>query len=314
MRIVIPGGSGQVGQMLSRAFLREGHEVTILSRGNLSSSGAQSVSWDGENLGPWTRALEGSDILINLAGRSVNCRYSQAHRREIVDSRVLSTRVLAQAVRALRQPPRVWLQASTATLYAHTFGTPHDENTGVIGGSEPRVPETWRFSIEVATAWEKAFDDAPLGPVRKIKLRSAMTMSPDLGGVFDTLATLARRGLGGAAGDGRQYVSWIHEHDFIRAVSWLAGREDLSGPFNLSSPHPLPNAEFMRVLRRALDARFGLPAAPWMLEVGAFFMRTETELILKSRRVIPSRLLESGFSFHFPAWPEACAELAARWR
>lgn len=209
----------------------------------------------------------------------------------------------------------MWLQASTATIYAHRYDAPNDEATGIIGGSEPDAPETWHFSIDVATTWERAVEEAGALPqTRKVLLRSAMTMSPDPGGIFDVLLRLVRFGLGGKSGDGRQYVSWIHEMDFIRAVRWLIEHDDVSGPVNLAAPHPLPNAEFMRVLRETWGIRLGPPSTAWMLEIGALLVRTETELILKSRRVVPGRLLEQGFSFEFPSWPEAGRDLCERWR
>jgi hypothetical protein len=208
----------------------------------------------------------------------------------------------------------VWLQASTATIYAHTFGAPNDEVSGVIRGSEPDAPDTWRFSIDVATAWERAFDETVVPGARKVKLRSAMTMSPDRGGIFDTLLALVRQGLGGTSGDGRQYVSWIHEEDFVRGIYFLMERKDISGPVNMAAPNPLPNREFMAELRRAWGMKFGLPSTEWMLEFGAVFLRTETELILKSRRVIPGCLLREGFAFQYPLWPDAARELCDRWR
>jgi uncharacterized protein len=206
------------------------------------------------------------------------------------------------------------LQASTATIYAHRFDAPNDESTGILGGSEPGVPDTWRFSIDVATSWERTLDEAVVPQTRKVKLRSAMTMSPDRGGIFDVLLRLVRRGLGGPAGDGSQYVSWIHCQDFIRAIYWLIEHENFDGNVNLCAPEPLPNAEFIRTLREAWGIRIGLPATRWMLELGAIFMRTETELILKSRRVIPGRLLQSGFKFHFPTWREAARDLCQKLR
>jgi uncharacterized protein (TIGR01777 family) len=208
----------------------------------------------------------------------------------------------------------VWLQASTATIYAHRFDAPNDEVHGILGGGEPNAPDTWRFSIDVAKAWEQVANEAVTPHTRKVLMRSAMTMSPERGGIFDTLLALVRRGLGGMSGDGRQYVSWVHERDFVRAVYWLIERDEFSGPVNLSSPNPLPNAEFMRELRQAWGARIGLPATNWMLEIGAVLLLTETELILKSRRVVPRRLLESGFTFDFPTWPEAAGDLCRRWR
>ena len=218
MKIVIAGGTGQVGQVLRRAFSSAGHDIVILTRSDGSVADARFVRWDGTDAGQWANELNGADLLINLAGRSVNCRYNPRNRRDIIDSRVNSTRVLGEAASKVKNPPRVWLQSSTATIYAHTYGASNDEFTGIIGGNEPDVPETWRFSIDVATAWEKAFDQVHVPGMRKVKLRSAMVMSPDKGGVFDTLLTLVKRGLGGRAGDGRQYVSWIHERDFVRAL------------------------------------------------------------------------------------------------
>jgi uncharacterized protein (TIGR01777 family) len=248
-------------------------------------------------------------VVINLTGRSVNCRYTAANREEILQSRVLSTRVVGRAIAAASRKPHVWLQASTATIYAHRYDGPNDEHTGVLGGDEPGAPDSWRFSIDVARAWERAFDEAAADGTRKVTLRSAMTLSPDPGGVFDTLLGLVRRGLGGSAGDGRQFMSWIHHEDFTAAVRWLIDRDDIEGVVNVAAPNPIPNAEFMQVLREACGVRLGLPASKWMLEIGAVFMRTETELILKSRRVVPARLLEHGFTFKYPIWRNAARDL-----
>ena len=185
-----------------------------------------------------------------------------------MESRVDSTRAVGEAIAASRRPPRVWLQSSTATIYAHRHDAPNDETTGILGGREPDAPDSWRFSIEVATAWERALDEAETPGTRMVALRSAVTLSPDRGGIFDVLLGLVRRGLGGRSGDGRQYVSWIHDRDFVRAVSWLIEHDDLSGPVNLSAPGPLPNAEFMRDLRLAWGTKVGLPATAWMIEIG----------------------------------------------
>jgi uncharacterized protein len=316
MKVVIPGGSGQVGAMLARAFHQDGHEVVALSRSAKAAlpGASRVVPWDAATPGDWTREIDGADVVINLSGRSVNCRYNTANRREIVDSRVNSTRIVGEAIARAMHPPRLWLQASTATIYAHRYDAENDEITGVLGGAEPNAPATWRFSIDVARAWEQAANEVPTPKTRKVLMRSAMTMSPDRGGVFDTLLGLVRRGLGGASGDGRQFVSWIHEHDFVRAVRFLIEHDEIAGPVNLASPHPLPNADFMRALRDAWGMRIGLPASRWMLEVGAVFLRTETELVLKSRRVIPRRLRDAGFEFAFPNWVEAARDLCQRWR
>ncbi len=313
MKIVIPGGSGQVGTLLARAFQREGHEVVVLSR-QVGVGPWRAVLWDGETLGPWAAEIDGADVVINLAGRSVNCRYHARNRREIMDSRVLSTRAVGTAIARAKHPPRVWLQASTATIYAHRYDADNDEATGILGGSEPNAPDTWRFSIEVAKAWEQAFAAATTPGTRKVALRSAMTMGPDRGGIFATLLTLVRCGLGGSVGDGRQYVSWIYEEDFIRAVRWLIEHEEIAGVVNLAAPHPLPYREFMRALRTAWGMPLGLPASRWMLEIGTWLLRTESELVLKSRRVVPGRLLAEGFKFRHPTWPEAARELCAEAR
>ncbi len=312
MKIIIPGGSGQVGTILARHFHAAGHEVVVLSRKPVPAPW-RVVTWDGQTLDAWTAELESADAVINLAGRSVNCRYHARNRRAILESRVRSTQLLGQAIARAKCPPRVWLQASTATIYAHRFDGANDEATGILGGMEPNAPDTWRFSIDVATKWEQAFHEAKTPRTRKVAMRSAITMSPDRGGTFDILLTLVRWGLGGRAGSGKQYVSWIHDADFARAVEWLIVHEELEGPVNLAAPNPLPNAEFTRALRQAWGIGWGLPAREWMLEIGAIFMRTETELVLKSRRVVPSRLLASGFAFQFPDWKEAARDLCRRW-
>jgi uncharacterized protein (TIGR01777 family) len=311
MKIVIPGGSGQVGTLLARAFHASGHDVVVLSR-TVKAAPWRVVAWDGESLGPWAREIDDADVVINLAGRSVNCRYTAKRRREIMDSRVKSTRVVGQAIAQVSRPPRVWLQASTATIYAQRYDAANDEATGVLGGLKRDAPDTWRFSIEVAKAWEQAAREAATPLTRLVLLRSAIVQSPDRGGAFDTLLGLVRIGLGGTIGDGRQYMSWIHDRDFIRALQWLIEHEGLSGPVNLTSPYPLPNAEFMAALRAAWGMRLGLPAARWMLEIGTFLLRTESELVLKSRRVVPGKLLDSGFEFQFLHWTQAAQDLCER--
>jgi uncharacterized protein len=313
MKVVIPGGSGQVGTVLARAFHEDGHEVVVLSR-RPDVQPWRVVLWDGATLGGWQREVDGSEVVINLTGRSVNCRYTAANREEILKSRVSSTRVVGQAIARAAHKPRAWLQASTATIYAHRYDRPNDEYSGILGGHEPNAPGSWRFSIDIARAWEHAFEEAATDGTRKVALRSAMTLSPDPGGIFDTLHGLARHGLGGNAGHGRQFMSWIHYEDFVAAVRWLIDRDDIQGIVNVAAPNPLPNAEFMRVLREACGVSFGLPASRWMLEIGAVLMRTETELILKSRRVVPARLLEHGFTFKYPDWRSAARDLCHQWK
>jgi len=313
LRIVLPGGSGQVGNVLARHLHEQGHSVTVLSR-HPKPAPWQVLPWSGVGPGAWVRVIDGADIVINLAGRSVNCRYTAANRREILESRILSTRVVGQAIAQAAKPPALWMNASTATIYRHALDRAMDESTGELGGREPNAPSTWRFSIDVATNWEREFFSAATPRTRKIALRSAMTMSPDPGGIFDTLLRLVRAGLGGRAASGKQFISWVHEIDFVQAIDFLIGNQNLDGFINICSPCPLPNEEFMRALRRAWGTRIGLPATRWMLEMGAVFLRTETELILKSRRVVPQRLLEAGFRFNFAEWPSAANDLVQRWR
>ncbi len=308
MKVVIPGGSGQVGALLSRALRARGDDVVVIAR-----SGTD-VSWDGRTLGPWARELDGADAVVNLAGRSVNCRYTPKNLEAMMSSRVDSTGVVGEALRAAARPPRVWLQMSTATIYSHRFDAPNDEATGIIGGDEPDAPSYWKFSVDIARAWEKAQADAEPPHTRKVALRSAMVMSPDPGGIFDVLLGLVRRGLGGPIAGGRQWISWIHERDFVRSVELLLERDDFTGAVNLAAPDPLPQREFMAALREAWGIGLGLPATALIAGIGAFFLRTDTELVLKSRRVVPGRLLEAGFRFDFPDWPEAARELVARHR
>ena len=312
MKIIIPGGSGQVGTLLARAFHAEGHEVVVLSR-TPAPAPWRVVPWDAETMGEWAGEVDGAAAVINLAGRSVNCRYTPENRRAIIDSRVCSTRIVGEAISRAARPPRVWLQAGTATIYAHRYDAPNDDVTGVLGGAEPDLPDTWRFSLEVARQWEAALEEAQTPKTRKVILRSAMVMSADKGGVFDTLLGLVRRGLGGTEGNGRQFISWIHGDDFVRAVRFLLDADGLAGPIILAAPGPLPNAAFLRALRDAAGVSAGLPATAWMLEIGARALGTETELILKSRYVVPRRLTEAGFTFEYPMWPEAAQDLCRRW-
>ena len=313
LRVVIPGGAGHLGGIVARHLHAKGNAITVLAR-TTAVAPWRVAWWSGANLGDWTRELEDADVVINLAGRSVNCRYNASNRREILESRVQTTEILGEAISKLHRPPRLWINASTATVYRHSLDRDMDEATGELGGHEADAPDAWRFSIEVATRWEKSLFAANTPHTRKIALRSAMVMSPERGGTFDILLRLIRLGLGGASGSGKQFVSWIHEDDFVRALDYLIAHESLEGPINVASPNPLPNEDFMAILRKAWGASAGLPASKWMLEIGAFLLRTETELILKSRRVVPGRLLATGFEFQFPQWPCAAEDLVQSWR
>ncbi|MDE1162491.1 MAG: DUF1731 domain-containing protein [Acidobacteriaceae bacterium] len=325
MRILIPGGSGQVGTILARHLTHTGHTVTVLSR-KPTPQPWQTLAWDGQNPGPWVEELHRSEVVINLSGRSVNCRYNAANRREIIDSRVKPTLLLGQLIAASPTPPRIWMNASTSTFYRNALDRPQDEFTGELGDlptergtREPaNQPETWSFSIDVANQWEQALAAIPTPQTRKIRLRSSMVMSPDAGGVFSVLSHLARIGLGGSQGSGKQYVSWIHDIDFCRIVDVLLQHPEIAAPsngvVNMTAPNPLPNREFMQILRKGWGMPIGFPATKWMLEIGTFLMRTESELVLKSRRAVPTLLLNEGYEFAFPTWSSAVTNLVRRSR
>ena len=311
MKVVIPGGTGQVGAILDRALTAEGHDVVVLTR---SPKGERQVRWDGLTLGGWAEQIDGSDVVINLAGRSVSCRYTEENLEAMMSSRVESARVVGEAIAGAVRPPKIWMQMSTATIYAHRFDAANDEDSGLIGGGEHGVPGYWAYSVKIAREWEAAQERPATPDTRKIALRSAMVMSPDRGGVFDVLSRLARLGLGGSVAGGRQYVSWIHDQDFVRAVRFLIERDDLAGAVNLAAPGPLPQREFMRELRSTWGMPLGLPATIGMAKIGAFAIRSDTELLLKSRRVVPGRLANAGFAFRYPDWRAAAADLVSRRR
>ncbi|MGD0347045.1 MAG: TIGR01777 family oxidoreductase [Terracidiphilus sp.] len=318
LRIVLPGGSGQVGRMLARFFQERGHHVTVLTRGPYTASWT-TVHWDGQSLGPWVETLENADVCIHLSGRSINCRYTARNRSELYDSRIGPTRLLHQAFACLVNPPRLWMNASTATIYRHSMDKAMDEATGEIGGNElisprHRAPEKWNWTVQMVKDWESAFFSTATPRTRKVALRTSLVLSPAPGSVFAVLSHLVRAGLGGTQGNGRQMVSWMHETDYARALEFLIDHEEIDGPVNLCAPNPLANREFMAALREAWDVPNGLPAPAALLTVGMFFLRTEPELVIKSRYVVPGRLLDAGFPFEFPTWPEAAADLVKQWR
>ncbi|WP_246268297.1 epimerase [Acrocarpospora macrocephala] len=315
VKVVIPGGSGHLGLLLAGALGSAGHEVVILSRRtDTRVPGARTVPWDGRTAGEWMAEVDGADAVVNLAGRSVNCRYTEANLREMMASRVDSASIVGAAIARASAPPRVWLQMSTATIYAHSHDRANDEATGVIGGVEDGVPAYWAFSVDIARKWERAQFEAQTPDTRKVALRTSIVMAPGRGGAFHTLWRMARLGLGGPVAGGRQYMSWIHDRDFVRAIEFLLARDEFVGPVNLASPSPLPYRAFMAVLRSAAGVPVGLPATKWMAELGAFVLRGDTELLLKSRRVVPGRLLGAGFTFDVPEWPDAARDLVARSR
>lgn len=292
-KVVLAGGTGFVGQAFARRFGELGAEVKVISRQ------ASHIPW--ENRRAIVEALEGADLLINLAGRSVNCRYTPENRRLILDSRTETKRLLGESVLACSRPPTLWINSSTATIYRHAEDRPMTEEGGEIGTG---------FSVDVAKAWEAAFFAFDLPATRQVALRIAIVL--DDGGVMAPLRNLVRFGLGGAQGSGRQQFSWIHMEDLFRIVRFLQEHPELHGVFNASAPHPVTNRELMARLRRAMGVPVGLPAPRWLLELGARLIRTETELVLKSRWVLPERLKRAGFSFRYDTLEKALNEIVER--
>lgn len=291
--IVLAGAGGFIGQYFAEHYRKAGWQVRIISRNG---------PYDWLHLDRLTEALEGADLLVNLAGRSVNCRYTAANRQEIMDSRVTTTNLLGQAMSACESPPALWINASSATYYRHAEDRPMSEAEGEIGSG---------FSVEVAKAWEDACFAWQIPNVRQVALRIAIVLGDD-GGVMTPFRNLVRYGLGGKQGSGRQMFSWLHMEDLQRIVDYLAQHPDLSGVVNAAAPHAVTNAELMRLLRETMGRRIGLPAAPWMLELGARVIGTETELVLKSRWVVPEKLLQHGFVFRYHHLREALSAIEAR--
>lgn len=303
--VVIFGANGFLGRYLCRHFARRGREVVAVARRREGWSGdGMFLEWDGRTMGPWTLALEGAALVINLAGRSVNCRYDAGNRREILESRVESTQVIGRAIAGCRVPPTVWMNASTATWYRHAEDRPQDEWFGDAGEG---------FSCEVARRWEERFFASPVpGSVRKLALRTGMVLANEDGTVLRVLRRLVARGLGGRMGDGRQRVAWIHMEDFLDVIERLEADPLADGVWNLTAPHAPTNAELMRCLREQVGMPIGLPAARWMLGLGARVLGTETELVVKSRWVDPGRLKAGGFRWRWPELPAALADLEGR--
>ena len=288
-KLIIVAGTGFLGQVLVNHFKNRFDEIVILTRGNSKTEdGIKYVNWNARTFSGWENELEGATALINLAGKSVDCRYTKENKREILLSRIESTRILNKAILNCVTPPKHWLNSSTATIYRFSLDKEMDETTGEIGND---------FSINVALSWEKAFFKTETPNTLKTALRTSIVLGKE-GGAFNPLKTLAKIGFGGKQGKGNQFISWIHEDDFANAVDFILQKE-MIGVVNVVSPKPIRNADFMKKLQRAVGFPFGIPLNTFLLKIGAFFIRTEPELVLKSRNVIPKRLLESGFKFKF---------------
>ncbi|MNL20633.1 Epimerase family protein [compost metagenome] len=266
-------------------------EVIILSRKPAQPDGnIKTVVWDGINEGEWVGVLEGADLLINLCGKNVNCRYTKSNMEKIVASRITPTRLLGRVIGKLAKPPELWINITSATIYRHAEDCPQDEEKGEIG---------YGFSINVCRQWEQAFFETDIPGTRKIALRMGIVLGKK-DGAFPRLLNLVKFGLGGPQGDGQQYVSWVHEQDAAKCTDWLLQHKELSGVFNCTAPQAVKNMELMRLIREAYGVPFGLPSPTWLLEIGAVLIGTETELILKSRWVVPKRLADAGYRFIFP--------------
>lgn len=299
-KLILAGGTGFLGQAIIDRFKKQNTEIIVFTRGaNRKVGNTRYIQWDGKTFGEWTKELEGADVLINLTGKSVDCRYNEKNKAEIISSRVDATKILGEAINKTIHPPKVWLNAASATIYRHAEDRAMDEFTGGIGEG---------FSVEVCQIWEKTFNEISNPKTRKIAMRISMVIGKG-GGVLPVLTKLVKAGLGGKMGNGKQFISWIHEEDFLNAMEHLIQDEKASGAYNFAAPNPIPNKEFMRLMRKQLNIKIGLPAMEWMLEIGAFFIKTETELILKSRRVVPTRLLKEGFVFKYPTVEETLKDL-----
>jgi uncharacterized protein len=294
MKIIIAGGTGFLGKSLENHF--QNHEVWILAR---NPKRPNEIAWDAKTLGDWTEYLENADVLINMTGKSVDCRYNDENRAEILRSRIDSTKVLQRAVDNCKNPPKTWLNSSSATIYIHAETQLMTETNGIIGDD---------FSMNICKSWEKAFFEKTTPYTRKVALRTAIVLGRE-GEAFQKLKTITRLGLGGQQGNGRQKMSWIHIEDFCRTVEFIINDEKINGAINISAPNPIDNQSFMKILRDKLKMPFGLPSPTFLLEIGTLFLQTETELLLKSRNVYPERLLNYGFRFRFETVEETLGEL-----
>ncbi len=301
-KLIIAGGTGFLGAIITSYFKDAFDDIVLLSRKRTQpESNCRIVLWDARTIGDWASEIEGADVLINMTGRSVDCRYHQKNKDLILNSRVDSTKVLGEAIKLCKNPPNLWLNSSTATIYRHSLDKEMDEASGEIGEG---------FSVSVAKAWEKAFFETETPTTRKIALRTAIVLGKN-GGALQSIIKITKLGLGGKQGSGDQKFSWIHEDDFVQIIDFCIKNETIKGPINVVSPHPSDNKTVMSLLRKTLKVPFGIPSGKTLLELGAFMIRTETELLLKSRNVIPKRLLDYGYTFSFKDLETALKELTA---
>ncbi len=299
-KLIISGGSGFLGSLLTDYFCERFDEIMLLSRKfSKPHKNIRTVTWDATSLTGWERELENADVVINMAGRSVDCRYTEQNKRSIMDSRVETTALLGKAISLCDHPPKLWLNSSTATIYRHSLNKEMTEQNGEIGTG---------FSVSVAQAWENALFSSSTPSTRKIALRTSIVLGKE-GGALSPIKKITKLGLGGKQGSGNQKFSWIHQLDFVRSLDFLIQHPAIEGPINIVAPKPTSNTHLMQLMRKNLGMPFGIPAPKPILELGAYIIRTETELLLKSRNVIPQRLLEAGFKFKYPQLDDALNEL-----
>lgn len=295
-KIVLAGGNGYLGTVLARYYKPLADEIIILSRKPMPDDGIiKTVVWDGKTPDAWIRHIEHADLLVNLCGKNVNCRYTPKNKKEILDSRIIPTQLLGEAINKLTNPPKLWINIVSATIYRHAEDRPQDEHNGELGEG---------FSVNVCRKWEETFFEASTPETRKVALRVSLVLGKS-DGVFPRLRNLVRYGLGGKQGNGKQHVAWVHELDVARITEWVLQHPDHKGIYNCTAPMPVTNKVMMQSLRQSCGARFGLPAPKWLLEIGALLIGTETELVLKSRWVMPQRLINEGYQFKFPLITDA---------
>lgn len=299
-KIIIAGGTGFLGECLSNFYVDKGFQVIILTRTEQTDKAPLFYhQWDGRSIGEWAETLEDAEALINLTGKSVDCRYNERNKRLIYDSRLNATRILGTAIAACKNPPKVWINAASATIYRHSLDKPMDEETGEIGTG---------FSVDVCKKWERAFNEQKVPKTRKVIFRMAIVLGYEKG-ALQPLKNLARLGLGGKQGPGNQFFSWIHERDFVNIINFVIQNEEIEGVYNVAAPHPVSNYQLMDLIRKILRKPFGIPMPTWLLRVGAVLINTETELILKSRYIIPQKLLQKNYLFEFPTMEKALSDL-----
>jgi uncharacterized protein len=311
-KIIIAGGTGFIGQEMTKYFGKD-NEIVILTRqlknvktnrneydilSTADTANVKFVKWDSKSADGWYHEMENADLIINLAGKTVNCRYNEKNKKEIFDSRTNAVKAIGEAIGKCSRPPSLWINSSSATIYRHAEDRPQDENTGEIHDD---------FSVQVCKKWEKTFYEQNTAQTRKVALRMAITLGA--GGVLIPYFNLLKFGLGGKQASGKQMYSWIHIEDTCRMIDWIFDHKEMEGTYNCSSPNPATNNDFMKTLRKATGTKFGLPAFEWMLRLGAPLIGTDVELVLKSRWVVPTKILETGFKFKYPLLEEALADI-----